>query len=89
MRSVKKSIKSIIVMLAIILVCGGLLAILSDLLYVDESERIQRAIDKIYTSEEVSLQDDLKDAVALYTDNSDIGVVKAAYLLDKLQPLST
>ena len=82
MRSVKKAIKSIAIMLAIILVCGGLLAVLSDLLYVDDSERIQRAIDKIYTEEEVSLELDLKDAVASYTDNSDIGVVKAAYLLN-------
>ena len=62
MRSVKKAIKSIAIMLAIILVCGGLLAVLSDLLYVDESERIQRAIDKIYTEEEVSFES-LKDYV--------------------------
>ena len=78
----KKALKDIAIMLAIILICGGLLAIFSDLLYVDDSERIQRAIDKIYTEEEVSLQLDLKDDVANYSKNSDVGVVKSAYLLD-------
>ena len=78
----KKAIKNIVVMLAIILVCGGLLAVLSDLLYVDDNERIQRAIDKIYTEDEVSLQLDLKDAVAGYTVNSETGVIKSAYLLN-------
>ena len=78
----KKAFKDIAIMLAIILICGGLLALLSDLLYVDDNERIQRAIDKIYIEEEVSLKHNLKDKVANYSDNSDVGMVKSAYLLD-------
>ena len=75
----KKSLKSIAIMLAIILICGGLLAILSDLLFVSDDERIQRAIDKMY-EEEVSLSQTLD--VSEYTALEDIGVIKQAYLLD-------
>ena len=75
----KKSLKSVAIMLAIILVCGGLLAVLSDLLFVSDEERIQRAIDKIY-DENVSLEQTL-DASA-YTLHEDIGVIKQAHLLD-------
>jgi Na+-translocating ferredoxin:NAD+ oxidoreductase RnfG subunit len=75
----KNALKSIAIMLAIILICGGLLAILSDVLYVTDEERIQRAIDKAYT-EDVSLSQTL-DATT-YTENSEVGVIKQAYLLD-------
>ncbi len=75
----KKSLKSIAIMLAIILVCGGLLAILSDLLFVSDDDRIQRAIDKMY-DEKVSLEQTLN--ASEFTLYEDIGVIKQAYLLD-------
>ena len=40
--------KSIIVLMCIALVAGGLLAILSDVLYVSDKERTERAIQNIY-----------------------------------------
>ena len=73
----KNSIKTFVVVLSVILLCGGLLAILSDLLYVSDDEKIQRAIDSIYT-EQVTLKEniDVKD----YT--SDVAEIKGCYLLD-------
>lgn len=78
----KKYFKPIIVTLAIILVCGGLLAVLSDLLKVSDEERIQRAINKIYTEESVTLSSDVDvNSVDMQTF-SEVGKVKACYKLD-------
>lgn len=78
----KKHIKTIAVMLAIILCCGGLLAILSDLLHVSNEERIQRAIDKIYTEESVKLVETIDVSTINMEEYSSLGEVKACYLLD-------
>lgn len=78
----KKYFKPIIVTLAIILVCGGLLAILSDVLKVSSEERIQRAINKIYTEESVSLSDDVDVNSVDMSEFDDVGKVKACYKLD-------
>ncbi|NLL56241.1 MAG: FMN-binding protein [Clostridiales bacterium] len=43
-----KTFKCIIVLTTIALVCGGLLAILNDVLYISEEEKTQKAIKKIY-----------------------------------------
>lgn len=43
-----KTFKCIIVLLAIALVAGGLLAILNDVLYISPEEQLQNAISKIY-----------------------------------------
>ena len=74
----KSVCKSLIVMVLIIVFCGGTLAIINDLCKVTDEERIQRAIDKIYTTESVSLEGTLD--VSNYT-NSDIGEIKACYKL--------
>jgi Na+-translocating ferredoxin:NAD+ oxidoreductase RnfG subunit len=77
----KKSLKTVVIMLAIILVCGGLLAILSDLLYVSDNERIDRAIQEIYAGEDVSLnEDEVLDFTDFNNDTED-GVIKSAYKL--------
>lgn len=79
----KKSIKPIVVILAIMLVCGGLLAVLSQLLNVSNEERIQRAINKIYASEQtlpsLSLEEDV---TAVDMSDIDYGEIKACYKLD-------
>lgn len=90
--TVKKSLKPIFVTLAIILTCGALLAICSDLLYVDGTERIQRAIDSIYSEGGIALADggaiideyskDAQDAVEIEKDGQVIGIVKSCYLLN-------
>ena len=77
-----KHIKTVAVMLAIILVCGGLLAVLSDVLKVSAEERISRAINKIYISEQVSLEENIDVSAIDVTEFADIGIVKACYLLD-------
>ncbi|HKL73442.1 MAG TPA: FMN-binding protein [Clostridia bacterium] len=46
-----KSFKSIVVLLVIALLCGGLLAILNDVLFISEEEKTQRAIKEIYGSD--------------------------------------
>ncbi len=77
----KKYLKPITVMLSIILLCGGLLAILSDLLFVTEEERIQRAISKIYSDENVQLEQ-VVDITSVNMDEfNDKGVIKACYKL--------
>lgn len=76
----KKHLKAIAVMVSIMLICGGLLAILSDLLYVSPEERIQRAIDKIYT-EEVSLSKTLDVGTVDTQSFSEYGEVKTCYAL--------
>ena len=78
----KKYVKPITVMLAIILLCGGLLAILSDLLFVPNEERIQRAIDKIYLDSKVQLEQTVDVSSVDMTEFNDIGVIKACYKLD-------
>lgn len=78
----KKYLKPITVMLSIILLCGGLLAILSDLLFVTEEERIGRAIDKIYSGENVQLEQTLDVEAVDMTEFNDIGIIKACYKLD-------
>lgn len=78
----KNYLKPIIVMLAIILFCGGILAVLSDLLFVPQEERIQRAIDKIYTDTSVQLDQTIDLEKIDMTEFNDIGVIKACYKLD-------
>lgn len=78
----KQYIKPITVMLSIILLCGGLLAILSDLLFVTQEERIQRAIDKIYSEESVQLEQTIDISAIDMTEFNDIGAIKACYKLD-------
>ncbi len=68
--------KCIIVMLAVILLCGGLLAILSDLLKVTDTERIQRSIDKIY-GKGVTQIEEVIDA----DYKTDLGEIKSCYKL--------
>lgn len=77
----KKYIKPIVVMLAIILLCGGLLAVLSDLLYVTNEERIQRAIDKIYNDQTVLLENEINVEEIDMSEYESVGVVKACYKL--------
>lgn len=77
----KKYIKPIVVTLAIILICGGLLAILSDLLFVSNEERINRAINKIYTEETVTLEETIDTSTVDMSDLSSLGEIKACYKL--------
>lgn len=78
----KQYLKPIVVMLSIILICGGLLAVLSDLLFVTQEERIGRAIEKIYSGENVSLEQTIDLETVDMTDLDDTGVIKACYQLD-------
>lgn len=78
----KNYIKPIVVMLVIILFCGGLLAVLSDLLFVDESERIQRAINNIYKDTPVQLEEKIEVDSIDMSEFNETGVVKACYKLD-------
>lgn len=78
----KSFIKPIIVMLSIILVCGGLLAVLSDLLEVPDTERIQRAINKIYQNEQVELAETVEIENIDIKDLNDKGEIKACYILN-------
>ena len=77
----KNSLKTITTMLAIILVCGALLAILSDLLHVSDQERIDRAIGKIYI-EQVNLKETIDVNSIDLSSEADKGEIKACYLLD-------
>ena len=77
----KQYIKPLAVMLSIILLCGGLLAILSDLLFVPAEERIGRAIDKIYLGENVQLEQTIDISSVDMTELASVGVVKACYKL--------
>lgn len=77
----KNFIKPLVVMLSIILVCGGLLAVLSDLLEVTDLERIQRAIDNIYQDEQIKLAETVGIETIDMSDLKDKGEVKACYIL--------
>ena len=77
----KSHIKAITVTLCIILFCGGLLAILSDLLHVSTNERIERAISSIYTEEQVSLKEEIDVSKIDMSDLNNVGIIKACYLL--------
>ncbi|MBR1984065.1 MAG: hypothetical protein IKA12_05215 [Clostridia bacterium] len=77
----KQYVKPITVMLSIILLCGGLLAILSDLLFVTQEERINRAINKIYSGEDVKLEQTIDLSTVDMTEFNDLGVIKACYKL--------
>ena len=77
----KKHIKTIAVILSIILICGGLLAILSDLLKVSDEERIQRAIDKIYVEETATLEQTLDVSATDMSSFDESGTIKACYVL--------
>lgn len=77
----KNSIKSIVVTLSIILVCGVLLAVLSDLLYVSDDERVNRAINKIYTSGEVTMSQEIDVSSVDMSDLKENGVIEKCYLL--------
>lgn len=46
-----KTFKCIMVLLVIALICGGLLAILNDVLYISEEEKTKNAIKQIYGSD--------------------------------------
>ena len=69
--------KSLAVLIAIVLVAGGLLAIFNDLLYISDEERLNRTLSSIYgepvTAEEVTLDD--ADTETPY------GTVNAAYYI--------
>lgn len=78
----KQYIKPVAVMLSIILICGGLLAVLSDLLFVTEEERIQRAIDKIYSGDSVQLEQTVDLSTVDMSEYDELGVIKACYKLD-------
>lgn len=78
----KGMIKPILVTLILILVCGGLLAICSNLLAVPEQERIQRAINKIYDEESVEMVDTLDCTTVDMSDFESVGTIKACYKLN-------
>ena len=75
-----QAFKCIVVMLSVILICGGLLAVLSDLLKVSDDERIQRSIDKIYTGESVTKIETIFDANSKEF-KTEIGQIKSCYKL--------
>lgn len=77
----KTFVKPFIVMLCLMLVCGASLAILSNLLNVSDEERIQRAIDKIYTVETVSLESTVNVSEVDTSDLADLGEIKACYVI--------
>ena len=78
----KQYLKPVTVMLCIILFCGGILAILSDLLFVTNEERINRAINKIYSGGTVQLEETIELSNYDMTEFGEIGVIKACYKLD-------
>ncbi len=77
----KKFIKPLVVMLCLMLICGGSLAILSNVLHVSEEERIERAINKIYVNETVSLLETIDVSSVDTSDLSEFGEIKACYLI--------
>ena len=76
-----KSLKTVLIMLAIILVCGGLLAILSDLLFVSDQDRINRAIKEIYAGQVVELDETETFDPTSFNETKENGVIKNAYKL--------
>lgn len=83
----KKYFKPIIVMLSIILFCGGLLAILSDVLAVSDSERVQRAINSIYkyeidNGEQITLVEEIDTDSVDMSEYDAVGTVKNCYKLN-------
>ncbi|MFA6867027.1 MAG: hypothetical protein WCR54_05875 [Clostridia bacterium] len=73
-----KAFKSVMVLMCIALVAGGLLAILSDVLYVSDQERIERAINTIY-GEEISFEElELSDS----DKTNEYGSIDNVYLLE-------
>lgn len=78
----KKYLKPVAVMLSIILFCGGLLALLSDLLFVTSEERIQRAINKIYSEGNVQLEQTIDVNSVDINEYNETGVIKACYKLN-------
>ncbi len=77
----KKYVKAVLVTLAIMLCCGGLLAVLSDLLFVSDDERNGRVINKIYADSAITLASTLEVDKVNMTDLEEFGVVKACYKL--------
>ncbi len=73
-----QAFKCIVVLLAIALVAGGLLAILNDLLAVSAEERTRRAIESVY-GQEMGYQTLTYDAAQL---TNEYGTIDQAYLLD-------
>ena len=71
--------KCIYVLLAIVLVCGVLLAFCNDLFEVSDEERLARAISKIYGSN-VTATDAVEDGMTLEFDN---GTVNQAYAIEE------
>lgn len=79
-------VKCISVLLAIILVSGGLIAILSDLLYVSPEERTGRALKKIYGEEktyQTVLDVDGTDEDKKTALNYDKGKIEKIFFIDK------
>lgn len=68
--------KSIIVLLCIAVIAGGLLAILNDLLYVSDEERTQRAIKSIY-GKEINFEE-----LEIVESSNEYGTVDSVYLLN-------
>ena len=69
--------KCIYVLLAIVLVCGVLLAFCNDLFEVTAEEKLNRTLSKIY-GQSVEAEDALKDGMTLEFDN---GEINSAYLV--------
>ena len=69
----KGSLKCVIVLLVLMLVSGGLLSILNDLLYVSEAEALQRALTKIYGTEVTATLSDEE------ITNNDTSVINKIY----------
>ena len=74
--------KCIYVLLAIVLICGVLLALCNDLFYISPEERLDRVLSKIYpdgTVEEIIYNEDNPTKLETEYDN---GAVVAAYKMD-------
>lgn len=67
--------KSIMVLMCIALVAGGLLAILSDVLYVSDKERTERAIQNIY-GEKIGFEE-----LEVTNKENEFGSIENVYLL--------
>ena len=72
----KGSLKCVIVLLVLMLVSGGLLSILNDLLYVSEAEALQRALTKIYGTEVTATLSDEE------ITNNDTSIINKIYNIE-------
>ncbi len=72
------AVKSVAVLLAIVVVCGGLLAVCNDLLFLTDEERLSRAIAKIYGGNAT-----VRELISLTPEESAFteGAIEKAYLM--------